>query len=155
MFWQFLVDLVACVPCVIASITLTNRSGESFDFGNTSWAFLLNLAERYGWKPAGTDAPTDWDHSEEWPRTYDSSDGQIVTRPDAKALAKAIAAALDDNDLENKAAELEAEFRRWVEESVGPELASVYDVGLGEEGVYRPYLEDLIRFCKKGAFEIE
>jgi hypothetical protein len=111
MFWQLLVDVVVCVPCVIASVTLTNRSGESFDFGNTSWAFLLNFAERYGWKPAGTESPGDWDDPEEWPGSYDSSDGQIVTQPDAKALAKAVASALEDENLENKAAELDAEFR--------------------------------------------
>jgi hypothetical protein len=155
MFWQLLVGVVVCVPCVIASITLTNRFGETFDFGNTAWCFLLNLAERYGWKPVGTEAPKDWDEPEEWPGTYDSSDGQIVTQPDAKALARAVATALDDDHLQNEAADLEAEFRRGVEERVGPELASVYEVGLGEEDVYRPYLEDFIRFCNEGAFEIE
>ena len=148
--------LVAILPSTaIASIDLTNQSGDTFRFGNMSWAFLLNLAERYGWKPAGTAKPEGWKEESKWPGNYDSSDGQTVTSDDAKALAKAVRAALEDKKLETRAKELEADFRRWIEERVGPELAKTYQVGLGKEENYRPHLNKFIEFCNKGPFMIE
>lgn len=157
MNWEPLIDLLACLPCVIVSVWLTNRSGGTFHFGTTPWCFLLNLAELYGWQPAGTESPRDWDENEdgEWQGDYDTNDGQTVTPADARSLADAVAAALADPKLEDKAAELEAQFRQGVEARCGPELASVYQVGLGDEEAYRPHLEDFIRFCRQGAFEIE
>lgn len=73
---------------------LSNVNNEELNFGfnSLSWRSVLQIAQRYGWKPAGT---VDQDEPE-WDSTYFSNDGQTVTTEDATALADALERALDD-----------------------------------------------------------
>src|SRR3954468_5281687 len=61
------------------------------------WLKLLRLAAAHGWKPMGTTQPPEeavyfpsgWDSN-----NYTTNDGQIVSEPDARALADALEASL-------------------------------------------------------------
>src|SRR5687768_2770474 len=70
-----------------------------YRFSDIRWGALVLLAQRYGWKPAGTvlyrhntAKPLD----QGWKGSYFAHIGQIVTRKDAAQLAHAIEQALDD-----------------------------------------------------------
>ncbi|XXX75546.1 hypothetical protein WMF30_48640 [Sorangium sp. So ce134] len=64
-----------------------------FDVTYAAWADILELAEQYGWAPSCTEPP-EGVALEDWTGTYCSSDGQLVTEPDASALAAALDAFL-------------------------------------------------------------
>ena len=82
-----------------------------FRFNILAWPNVLALAKQYGWKPLGTDRPWGDDREEFWrvhrwdETDYSSSEGQIVTGEDAKAIADALELALRDmegfTELEN------------------------------------------------------
>lgn len=69
-------------------VDLRNNAGNTIKLTYRHWAVMLTRAETFGWQPAGTIAPKDWDGTDEWTGRYDSSDGQLVTDEDAKNLAK-------------------------------------------------------------------
>ncbi len=83
---------------------LCGRDG-GIRFNNLTWSQILNLADRYGWQPMGTEAPA-WEvlgadppiHADypDWDGTYFSNDGQFVTDRDASNIAAALERALDD-----------------------------------------------------------
>jgi hypothetical protein len=69
------------------------------DHGDTSfnwpaWRGCFELALAFGWKPAGTVAPCDYDGPGRWDGTYFRNDLQAVTDEDASALAVALRRAL-------------------------------------------------------------
>src|SRR5688500_15058490 len=68
---------------------LTSHADDTtFDFTTVEWHKLIELAQEYGWQPAGTQLD-----EEGWSGTYLSNDGQIVTQSDALALGNALSAA--------------------------------------------------------------
>src|SRR5262245_57325667 len=79
---------------------LSGAAGGYFRFNNRGWADVLDLAELYGWEPVGTASPRNFETGEpqyaDWDGGYGSNDYQIVTAPDAAAIATALEAALDD-----------------------------------------------------------
>jgi hypothetical protein len=135
-------------------VDLCSESGKSTRFGYGGWAMVLNLAQRYGWKPLGTEPPEGMDNPAEWEGGYDSSDGQRVSAADARALAEALAAAVADPDLHVTVMGMDARRRQEVLEQVGPELAASY-VGVQDFAEYREYLREFSEFCRGGAFRIE
>lgn len=62
-------------------------SGKTIHVSGGHWAVYLNVAEAFGWKPAGTVAPPGSASGKPWNGQYDSNDGQLVTDADAKSLA--------------------------------------------------------------------
>lgn len=75
-----------------------------FSVNNRGWETLLDLAERFGWRPAGTIEMDyeegQWSHPDEstvsGPRMgYFSNDSQLVTDTDAAALSAALRKALE------------------------------------------------------------
>ena len=84
------------------------RGNEIFSVSSFFWGSSLDLAEAFGWTPAGTQYPvadlclidTDVQFAEEerrareWPGSYIGSDWQRVTDADAAALADAITKAV-------------------------------------------------------------
>jgi hypothetical protein len=53
-----------------------------------AWRSCLDVAQAFGWQPAGTIAPPDY--TAEWSGNYYSNDFQEVTDSDAYALASAL-----------------------------------------------------------------
>jgi hypothetical protein len=91
---------------------LTGAGGE-ISFNIFAWAKVLDLAQQYGWEPAGTEAPDfevkdedgNVDHelseqlscrAEDWDGNYSTNDFQSVTEHDAANIADALERALDD-----------------------------------------------------------
>jgi hypothetical protein len=154
--------------------------GGYFRFSNTSWCKVLELADRYGWKPAGTE-PGRWvDPStgkldkqlspdpEEWDGSYFGNSFQWVTDEDAARIADALERALDDIP-DFDAAE------KWVE--YGPTDIGPTDLPIGpverslvEEGIAisvpngslspleyfsgedKPVVRAFIAYCRAGEF---
>ena len=71
------------------------RKGGSYRWSNTGWPAVMELAEAYGWQPAGT-APPEGVERAAWDRGYGTNDGQTVSAQDAKHLADALDAGLED-----------------------------------------------------------
>ncbi len=132
------------------SITVTNGQGESHTYGGHFWGGILNFAEHYGWKPAGTARPKGFGILRRWPGNYDSNDGQTVTTSDAKSLGRAILQSMNDPILDENIEILETSIRKDVLSRVGPELFASFAFRF-DKNAYREFGE----FCLRGPFRIE
>jgi len=133
---------------------LINEKGDRFEFSQWDWGFYLNVAEKYGWQPAGTEAPTGkfgWQPAgtEAWPGTYETSDGQRVSSVDAEALASALQRAMDDPEWVERSREI-ARARAGAVRIAG----SAYEVRATVRGDVMPFLRDMIAFFRQGGFRI-
>jgi hypothetical protein len=81
------------------SVNLRSNRGKSFSTSAGHWAVYLNVAQYFGWKPAGTLPPDDWPQTQQWTGKYDSNDGQRVSEDDAKHLAQILHAAAAGPDI--------------------------------------------------------
>jgi hypothetical protein len=135
-------------------VDLYSESGANTGFGYVGWSFVLELAQRYGWQPQGTEPPDGMENPEEWGGEYGSSDGQRVTAADAKAIADALDAAVADSKLHATVMQLDANRRKRVLARVGPELAASF-VGVRDFEEYRDCLRKFGAFCRQGSFRIE
>ena len=75
------------------AVDLRNSAGANIRISSGHWAVYLTLAEAFGWKPAGTKAPSTFPVAKRLSGRYDSSDGQTVIEADAKLLAQVLHAA--------------------------------------------------------------
>ncbi|MCA1963923.1 MAG: hypothetical protein LDL31_08270 [Prosthecobacter sp.] len=118
--------------------TILKRRGDSFRWKFDSWEAVLELAQEFGWQPAGTKPPrgtrvADWDADD-----YVSCNGQQMTAPDVAAMADALSKALKkiptkpNKPLPKPASKALKEFCGW----------------------HREGLSDFVSFCKDGAFRI-
>ncbi len=148
------------VPCSLSAVRstdlgpamgmdLTSESRATFRWNGSGWTFLLNLAQRYDWRPVGTQAPPTVENAS-WSGAYDSNEGQRVTADDARALGVALERAVADSERTRKAEELALEISVAVREQTG---YADYHVGVPES--IWGYLEEFADFCKKGGFNIE
>ena len=156
------------------SFELVNVSTEiTRKFSRQTWAKALELAQLSGWKPLGTDAP--WTHdpyelNADWSGTYMTNDGQVVKAEDACALAAALERSLDqipdagihfawdaalwrDDDLPDW---LTPEERAYIEETLQDGLVDMMVIDPLEffAGDEKRHLQEFIRFCRLGSFEI-
>ncbi len=102
---------------------LTSDAGTKLRFSGIGWAFYLNLAESYGWRPTGT-LPPEGVAADQWSGCYDSNDGQHVRRDDAIALAVALSSALADPERKEEekalAAKLTGDLSAMLRRPVSP-----------------------------------
>jgi hypothetical protein len=129
---------------------LRNSAGDEFSVGGTGWAFYLNLAERYGWKPRGTEKPTDYPPLKHWPGVYDRNEGQRVVTEDALNLASALRAASADPQLHDASAAVAAALTASIRKATGYQAFSV-DV----PDDHAEFMDRLADFAAKGSFVIE
>jgi hypothetical protein len=113
----------------------------------TGWAFYLNLAQLYGWKPRGT-LPPKGQSADQWPGHYDSSDGQRVGPEDALTLADALRAAVADASRPMT----ERDLARRLSEELTTSVGRPVDVDPPSDDVV---LRELLNFCLQGSFRIE
>ena len=141
--------VVDLFPLIIAmSFELHNERGERFEFTSRHWGYYLNLAAKYGWEATGTVPPDGMANPERWSKTYDSNDGQWVSEADAKALAKALQAALDDPDrIQRLAAEAQAESEALSQATGRPCHVRVQTNDA-------EYIRQMFEFFNKGRFKI-
>ena len=154
-----------------------NGAGGYQRFSNTSWCKMLELAYRYGWKPAGTE-PGQWvDPStgelteqlspdpDEWDGNYFTNASQWVTDEDAAHIADALEQTLDDiPDFDTD--------EKWVEYGPTNLPTSQVERSLVEQGFAvsgpneslspleffsgerKQQVRDFITYCRAGAFFI-
>jgi hypothetical protein len=127
---------------------LTSDSGAAFRASGLGWAYDLNLAEEYGWRPAGTERPPRLPPTVAWDGRYDSNEGQRVSRADAESLADALERALRDPEGAARAA---AVTRRLSEEI---RAVTGRDFTLEVPGTDADHQRSLIGFLRSGSFEI-
>jgi hypothetical protein len=118
-------------------MTLRNNRGEELHLTHYSWRRALRLAERYGWRPAGTHV----EDSGRWTGSYFSRAEQMVMAEDAVALAHALEVALPDVPKHDAMKNLRTR------------LGMLPDV-VWFSGETRGMLESFIRFCHVGGFRI-
>jgi hypothetical protein len=93
---------------------LSGKGGDWCHFNVPTWPWVLALAFVFGWRPAGTAAPTfneggECDPDPDWDGGYFSNDHQAVLEPDARAMGEALHGALEtarrakEGDLEARA----------------------------------------------------
>jgi hypothetical protein len=136
------------------SLDLVNER-ESTHFTVYVWDQTLALARMYGWKPAGTQEPTDWVVEEEgrvWNGGYISNSGQKVTAEDAGRLADALERGLDD---------IPDSYAAWHKADEGRDGGPLIPVGQNLSplealsGENTSAIIEFIAFCRRGAFEIQ
>jgi hypothetical protein len=135
---------------------LVNDENKYERFSYDEWCSLLNLALEYGWTPAGTAAPVYYDDPEiivvpaEWPGLYDTNDGQRFLADDAKALAAAVEAAMDDIPDQRPAHKLLALGGGIV--GINPETPlNLLETFAGRKDRLRQF----IAYCRAGEFRID
>jgi hypothetical protein len=142
-------------------MALGRGNGDYFGVSYSLWAAMLEFAERWGWRPAGTEPPQGIARVD-WKGSYYSSDGQRCRDEDARGLADAIDRFLDGeappstvppDDEDRKRL---CQFMAGVSKSLDAPLCHpVSEAGdwLGStEG--REYLRCFVQFCRGGWFEL-
>jgi hypothetical protein len=142
-------------------------------FSKQFWAKALELAQLYGWEPLGTHPPSHLDFYElcaEWDGRYLTNDGQLVKEEDAHSLAAALEQAMNDIpdeelttdwnfvfQMEDELPEwLSPEEREFIEEELQDGLLDI--MGMNPRAYFagkeKRLLEQFVRFCRLGSFEI-
>jgi hypothetical protein len=119
------------------SATLVRR-GDRFRWKREAWDAVIELAKRFGWKPAGTRPPRGVRVAEWNPDDYATCARQQVTETDALTLAAALERAL---------AAIPKDSTAPPSEGAGTE--PVFFSGSDCAG-----LADFAEYCKRGAFRI-
>ena len=70
-------------------MALGRSNGDYFGVSYSLWSAMLELAERWGWRPAGT-VLSEEGNPADWGGSYYSSDGQKCQDEDARGLAEAL-----------------------------------------------------------------
>jgi hypothetical protein len=133
---------------------LRGEGGSVLDFGVDGWEFYIRLARAYGWEPLGS-LPPPGVAAQDWEGSYDSNDGQVVSREDANAFAVALERALEDPQRRRTEQAVCAEMNRVLRE----EAWRVYQMRLGpEEDVCleadEASVRQLVDLGRKGSFRI-
>ncbi len=142
-------------------MALGRAGGDYFGVSYSLWAAMLELARRWGWRPAGTDPPGGCDPAG-WGGSYYSSDGQRCRAEDARALADALERFLS-GEPESAAApppDEERERLRRFMAGMSEQLDAPPCHPAGEATAWlaspegREFVRGFVRFCRGGAFEL-
>ena len=133
-------------------VSLTSDSGLFRSYNHQTWCGLLELARTHGWKPAGTEAPSEYpeDH---WDGNYTSNASQCISAADAASIADALDRALLDPEM----------WRRvYGDDPFGESESCPFGGGDPLPRAARPpgpadnaWIKELISFCRKGFIWID
>jgi hypothetical protein len=131
---------------------LSGAGGEFF-WNFFSWPRLLQIAEEYGWEPAGTLPPEYMEMPEEgqWSGDYTSNDQQTVTAEDAWQLAEALERALDDIPEEDVLAPYRTETGMI---QLTPDTPEIDDLDWFCGPKHKDHIRKFLQFCRAGSFQI-
>jgi hypothetical protein len=140
---------------------LVNERGSGLHFSPSGWALALNLAEAYGWVPAGTTMPyATEEEAADWRGNYDTNDEQRVSAADAAALAAALETAVTADDYAIQLCTLDERLFHSREEpppAVIPgkwQLPERQRLTQSDFEEFREHLRDFAAFCREGSFRI-
>jgi len=111
------------------SVDLGNNKGGYMNLSHNHWAFILNIAGKFGWDPEGVKC----DYPDFDPMCYSSNDGQVVSKTDANKLADALEKAVSH-----------------VPNSKNNEKYLKF----GTFGEVKEWLREYIKFFRQGEFQI-
>jgi len=132
----------------------------TFSINNRGWHRIYLLGLIFGWVPQGTTTPHGWRGENPWDaQNYTTNDGQVVTADDPLELARAIEQAIpllkasEPSEMRQKTSftwelELYQRFARALENGVRDPGYIFFDTRWSEK------LNELVTFCRKGAFKI-
>jgi len=115
---------------------------------------LLRLAERYGWKPAGTtlsEAELKWMPDGKWDGNYTTNGGQTVAPTDARSLAEALDRAVRDIPSQDVIAQHRAPSG-GIQILPNPPAISDLHWFCGDET--KAKIREFIAYCYAGEFQI-
>ena len=93
------------------------EDAEKWSCSNTLWGYILESAEKGGWKPEGTSKLDEQTESEDanWDRTdYSTQEGQQVSDDDSKNMAEALDNYLKSNNSVDIEERIVKSFLEWV-----------------------------------------
>lgn len=133
---------------------LSNERDSYIRRSPRGWMLALNLAERYGWQPAGTRlANDDGEVVDGWDGLYDTNDGQQVVESDALALGKALRQATASPRFQEDLIALYQDLF-----GIAPRTGFLKlrrSVSQSELEDQRQAMTELATFCEEGSFTIE
>ena len=138
------------------SYDLKNENGNEFFASSGLWSVSLNLAERHGWKPAGTSST-----EKEWGGSYDENAGQYIAAGDAAGLAKALESAISGDKFQFEVSTIISQINLSIKAGLNglpPEVLALPEfqgVFIEEEAVNETNIGELIVFLKTGRICIE
>ena len=136
---------------------------EYHRFNIWAWGRVLDFAEHFGWKPAGTCIQQTFEESDSdrpipWEGSYFSNDGQTVIEDDAHGLAKAMRLGLkewtklhDNLEDDNGQTLMPLDDNDFEERIAGTPFE---ELQFGSDPGWPKYLEDFAVFCEQGSFRI-
>ena len=140
------------------SFDLLGRN-ESIRLPANTWRMMMELARTYGWQPAGTEAPAIRDEDDDlvydpldWSGSYTTAEYQNVTDEDAENLAAALEyALLDIPNTPGIKLDAPGTFAgvRGVDVTTKTNPVEFFSGPIG-----RGHVEEVIRLCRAGGFEI-
>ncbi|MFO0849553.1 MAG: hypothetical protein U0871_13500 [Gemmataceae bacterium] len=140
-------------------MALGRGRSDNFDVPYAAWNDILELAERYGWRPTRT-GPRRGTKAADWCGSYYSSDGQRVYARDAAAIAEALARFLaGEPPVAEPAPTPDRDRLQGVVSAVSEQVGVAPNVTGGlpadswllDEGG-RQYLREFVAFCRRGTF---
>jgi hypothetical protein len=136
----------------VVAYDFEGSDGSVVGLTSIGWWLARGLAERFGWRPAGTEPPDDWDAGRPWDGSYTGNSGQLVAAPDARRLAVGLRVALAAPEFGELVGEFEAEKRRQLASASTSTLRLTLRPSAPEG--WRQSLEEFAAFCDRGAFRI-
>ncbi len=141
------------------SVDLFGKQGH-MPFNNLGWSKMLELAERHGWQPKGTQPPdmegtqivTNGSSDDDWDGNYYTNDWQGVSPEDAANIAAALERALEDipdhDAMEDKI--------RFIKDEPVVDWDTADNTSAVEwfSGARRTRVKQFIAFCRGGGFSI-
>jgi hypothetical protein len=118
--------------------------GGNLHYSHVNWRALLELADKYGWKPAGTEPPDSVFYHEDCTVDEEMTEGyrQMYEDWDGSYFGNFCFQWVTDEDAANIADALEFALEKY-EKS---------DEGLSQSAI--DYLREFIAFCRAGGFRI-
>ncbi len=101
------------------------EDAEKWSCSNALWGYILESAEKAGWKPEGTSKLDEETESEDtnWDTTdYSTQEGQQVSDDDSKNMAEALDNYLETNNPEDIEKRIIVSFLEWVRYDDNDEL---------------------------------
>jgi len=143
------------------AVDLLGKQGHML-FNNHGWSKMLELAERYGWQPKGTQPPllemeeigvvTNGSSDGDWDGNYFTNDRQRVSPEDAASLAAALERALEDIPDHDA---MEDKTRFIQDERVVPwHMAERIPPSEWFSGSRKQRVRDFVTFCRAGGISI-
>ena len=134
------------------ALVLKSKSGDELSLSPRYWSFFLTLAQVCEWKPAGTEAPSNSNLSENWNGDYESCEGQIVNDIDAREFSNGLNRCFYSSHCLQIMHDVATHIESQVEQKTGLTIPKEMRIEITDD--FRNSLGSLMAFTHTGAFYI-